>query len=331
MQALVMTEPSAGPDRTEIRELDTPRPAAGQVSIDVASAGINFIDVMARRGDPGYASSWPYLPGLEVAGTVRELGPGVSGLSAGQRVAAFTRGGGLAQVALAEAALVAPLPGHLQFPLAAAAPLMMTTGLLLLTDVARLQPGERVLMHSASGGVGTAVAQLASVLGAAQRIGTVGRAGKAEEARRAGWDDVLVRDGHLAEAVRAVTGGGAGEGVDVLLDPAGTALLEVDLKIAAPGARIVLFGNPGGGQPAPLPPLGRLIGGNVSLAGFSMSRLTATSPRRVAAALRRVIELLGAGQLSIGVTELASLRDVPAAHQRLAEGLGHGKYVVSPG
>lgn len=327
MQALVMTEPSPGPDRTEIRELDTPRPAAGQVSIDVASAGINFIDVMARRGDPGYAPSWPYLPGLEVADTVRELGPGVSGLSAGQRVAAFTRGGGLAQVALAEAALVAPLPGQLEFPLAAATPLMMTTGLLLLTDVARLQPGERVLMHSASGGVGTAVAQLASVLGAAQRIGTVGRAGKAAEARRAGWDDVLVRDGHLAEAVRAVTG----EGVDVLLDPAGTALLEVDLEIAAPGARIVLFGNAGGRQPAPLPPLARLIGGNVSLAGFSMSRLTATSPRRVAAALRRVIELLGAGRLDIGVTELASLQDVPAAHQRLAEGLGHGKYVVSPG
>jgi NADPH2:quinone reductase len=326
MQALVMTEPSVGPDHTEIRELAAPRPAAGQVSIDVAYAGINFIDVMARRGDPGYASSWPCVPGLEVAGTIRELGRDVTGLSTGQRVAAFTRGGGLAQVALAEAVLVAPLPAPLPFPVAAAAPLMLTTGLLLLTDVVRLQPGERVLMHSASGGVGTAVAQLAPVLGAGPRIGTVGRTGKAEEARRAGWDVVLVRDDRLAEAVRAVAAGG----VDVILDPAGTALLEVDLEIAAPGARIVLFGNPGGGQPAPLPPLARLIGGNVSLAGFSMSRLTATAPRRAAAALRRVIELLDAG-LDIAVTELTSLQDVPAVHQRLAEGRGHGKYVVSLG
>jgi NADPH2:quinone reductase len=78
MRALVMTGPSPGPDRTEIRQLPDPRPGAGQVSIDVACAGINFIDVMARRGDPGYVTSWPYVPGLEVAGTIRETGSGVT-------------------------------------------------------------------------------------------------------------------------------------------------------------------------------------------------------------------------------------------------------------
>lgn len=74
----------------------------------MAYAGINFVDVMARRGDPGYAASWPYVPGLEVAGTVRETGDGVTGLSAGQPVAAFTRGGGLAEIAVVDDALWSP-------------------------------------------------------------------------------------------------------------------------------------------------------------------------------------------------------------------------------
>lgn len=325
MHALVMTEPSPGPDRSEVRELPDPHPADGQVSIDVAYAGINFIDVMARRGDPGYATSWPYVPGLEVAGTIRETGRGVTGLSAGQRVAAFTRGGGLAEVALADAALVASLPSEVALSAAAAAPLALSTALLLLADVARLRPGERVLMHSASGGLGGAAAQVVAALGGGVRIGTVGRPDKVSDGQRSGWDVTLVRDGGLAQAIREAAGGG----VDVILDPSGTDLLEVDLEVAVPGARIVLFGNPGGGQPAALPALGRLIAGNVAIAGFSMSRLSVTAPAKVAAALGRGLTLLAAGKLDLAVTEIGSLGQVPAAHQLLAEGRGRGKYVAA--
>ena len=91
----------------------------------------------------------------------------------------------------------------------------------------------------------------------------------------------------------------------------------------------VLFGNAAGGRPAPLPSIGRLIGGNVALAGFSMSRLTATSPERAAAALRQVLGLLHDRRLDLTLTEIASLDSVPAAHQLLAEGRGTGKYVAS--
>jgi NADPH2:quinone reductase len=325
MRALVMTESSPGPDRTQVREISDPLPGTGEVSIDVGYAGINFIDVMARRGDPGYAPSWPYVPGLEVAGTIRQVGGGVTGLAAGQRVAAFTRGGGLAEVAVAKAPLVVALPHEVALPVAAAAPLMLSTAFLLLSEVARFRPGESVLMHSASGGVGSAVAQLVPALGGGPRIGTVGRADKVADAARAGWDVALVRDDHLTEAVRAATGGGA----DIILDPSGTSLLDLDLDIAAPGGRIVLFGNPAGGQPAPLPPLGRLIGGNVALAGFSMSRLTATAPGRAAAALRRVLEVLAAGQLKVTVTDVGPLDAVSAILQLLADGRGTGKYVAS--
>lgn len=326
MRAVVMTEPSQGSDRTEVREVPVPRPGTGEVSIDVSAAGINFIDVMARRGDPGYATSWPYVPGLEVAGTVREVGRDVHDVSVGQRVAAFTPGGGLAEVALAKAALLASVPEQVSLPIAAAAPLMLSTALLLLTDVAHLQPGDSVLMQSASGGVGSATAQLVPLLGGGLRIGTVSTAAKVLDAQHSGWDVALVRDDALTGATRAAAGGG----VDVVLDPLGTTMLDVDLAVAvaAAGARIVLFGNAGGGQPAPLPPLGRLISGNVAIAGFSMSGLTATTPERVARALRRVLELLADGSLHVPVTELVSLDEVVATHQLLADGHSRGKYVV---
>src|ERR1700744_2793590 len=98
-----MIRPSQGADQTEVRKIEDPQPGPGEVTIDVAYAGINFLDVMARRGDAGYVSPWPYAPGLEVSGAVREIGPDVTNLAVGQRVAAFTAGGGLAEVVLVRA------------------------------------------------------------------------------------------------------------------------------------------------------------------------------------------------------------------------------------
>lgn len=325
MQALMMTGPAQGPDRTELREIEVPRPGRGEVTIDVAYAGINFLDVMARRGDAAYVATWPYAPGLEVSGTIREVGPDVDGLAAGQAVAAFTAGGGLADVVLVRAESVVQLPGQAPSPAAAAAPLMLTAALLLLEDAARFRPGDSVLVHSASGGIGGAVAQLVPVLGGGLRIGTVGRPGKVAAALKSGYDVALARGEDLTGAIREATGGA---GADIVLDPLGTTMLETDLAVTAPGGRIVLFGNAGGGEQAPLPPAGRLIGGNLAIGGFSISRLWAAAPHRAAAALRRVLGLIAEGRLDIAITEVGSLADVPAVHQLLAEGRGAGKYVA---
>jgi len=324
MRALLMTGPSHGVDRTEIREIEEPRPGPGEVTIDVAYAGVNFMDVMARRGDAGYVGAWPYAPGLEVSGAVREIGPGVTDLAVGQRVGAFTAGGGLAAVALVRAEFVVPVPEGVQSSVAAAAPLMLTTALLVLRDAARFRPGETVLMHSASGGVSSAVAQLVPVLGGGLCIGTVGRPVKVALALKSGYDVAVARGEDLAEAVRAATGGA---GADIVLDPLG-ALLETDLAVTAPGGRIVLFGNAGGGEQVPLPPAGRLIGGNLAIGGFSMRGLWATAPHRASSGLRQVLDLITQGQLDIAITEVGSLADVPAVHQLLAEGRGDGKYVA---
>src|ERR1044072_6414050 len=93
MRALVMTGPADGPESTEVRAVEAARPGPGEVAIQVSHAGINFIDVMARRGDPGYTTGWPHRPGKEVSGTVLAVGAGVTGLAEGDRVAAFTAGG----------------------------------------------------------------------------------------------------------------------------------------------------------------------------------------------------------------------------------------------
>ena len=216
------------------------------------------------------------------------------------------------------------VPPDVPLATAAAAPLVVSTALLLLTDRARIRPGESVLMHSASGGIGSVVSQAAAARGAGRRIGTVGRPDKIAAGLAAGWDEVFAREAGLAEAVRQA----APDGVDVILDPVGTALLDLDLSIAAPGGRVVLFGNAAGGAQVPLPPAGRLIGGNVGVLGFSMSRLSATAPKAVASALATGLEMIAAAQIRPDLTIVEPLESVAAIHDLLAAGRGRGKYVT---
>ena len=324
MRALQMTTPSADSRATMVVEVDEPVPGPGEVAIDVAFAGVNFIDILARRGDPGYATGWPYVPGLEVAGTVRAVGAGVGEPRVGDRVAAFTAGGGLAEVAIAPAVLTVAAPPAVSLELAAAAPLMLSTAVLLLESVARLRAGESVMMHSAAGGVGSAVPRVAAALGAGVRIGTVGSPAKVPGARAAGWDHVMPNDSSAASAIRALAPGG----IDVILDPTGTENLDLDLAIAAPGARVVLFSNPGGGTPAALPPLGRLIGGNVGILGFSISSLSRARPAAVGGALRQSLGLLADGEVLLDVTAVHGLEAVPDVHDLMAARRGSGKYVA---
>ena len=271
-----------------------------------------------------YVSSWPYVAGLEVAGTVRAVGASVGGRKAGDRVAAFTAGGGFAEVAVAPAALTAEVPPGVGLEVAAAAPLMLSTAVLLLETVVRIRPGEFLLMHSAGGGLGSAVPQVAAGLHSGVRVGTVGSPAKAAVAVAAGWDHAVPNNASAGSAIRELVPGG----LDVILDPGGTKNLDLDLAIAAPGARIVIFGNPGGSAPAPLPQLGRLIGGNVGIFGFSISSLSRTRPAAVGGALRRSLSLLAAGDVRLDVTVANGLQAIPEIHDLMAARRGNGKYVA---
>ena len=233
--------------------------------------------------------------------------------------------GGLAEVAVARAALTVPVPDGLDLAAAAAAPGALTTAVLLLEDFGRLRATDSVLVHSAAGAVGQAVARLARLRGAGPLLAAVGSPSRIAAAEAAGYDRVFVRGPQLARAVREHLGG---FGVDLVLDPQGTMMLDADLELAAAGGRVVLFGNAGGEPFAQLPPVGLLYAGNVSVGGFSLAALSARAPRLLAAGMSRTIAHLLAGHLDPQITVIDGLDAAPAAQQALAEGRAVGKQVV---
>jgi NADPH:quinone reductase len=326
IRAVVFDGPAPDAGRTAVRDVALPEPGPGQLSIDVAFAGVNFKDVMARRGDAGYVTNWPYRPGVEVAGTVRGRGDGVDGFRTGDRVVAYTGEGGLAEVAVAAAVLTVAVPDSLDLERAAAAPGALTTAVLLLGTVGRMRSGDSILVHSAAGAVGQAIVRLARLQGSGNVYGTVGSESRIDAAYKSGYDVVWVRRPELVTQVRQQTGG---RGVDLILDPQGTTMLDADLEIVAATGRIVLFGNAGGDPFGPLPPTGRLFAGNVSIGGFSLASLSKSAPAVLARALQQTIGHLAAGELEPDIVPVAGLEAVADAQQALAEGRGRGKQIVN--
>jgi len=267
---------------------------------------------------------------LEVSGHVSALGEGIEHLSIGQPVVALVAGGGYAEVAVAAAATTIPIPpdASISLAVAAALPVVISTALLLLQDTARLRPGETILVHSASGGAGAALAQVARFLGSGLRIGTVGSADKVAAGVEAGYDVALVRAGDLAGRVHDATGG---RGVDLILNPIGGASLATDLRLLAPGGRLVSFGNASAGPDPGWPAAAELRRDNISIAGFSLGSLARTDPDRVAGTIRAALDLVVSGRLALAVTEVDSLEAAIATQELLADGRGRGKYAIRIG
>ncbi|MBD0842793.1 MULTISPECIES: zinc-binding alcohol dehydrogenase family protein [unclassified Streptomyces] len=310
-----------GPEVLKAVETRVPAPGAGQVSIDVAYAGVNFADLKARA--EGYrVTALPYVPGLEVSGRVRAVGAGVTGLSVGQEVTALTDAGGYAEVAVADATTVFPLPAGTDLRTAATLPTVLPTAYALVRTVGRLQPGETVLVQGAAGGIGTAVGQLARAAGAGAVYGVVSSEAKAAYAREHGYDEVFV--GEFEAAVRAAT---SGRGVDLALDPVGGETLRAGLRSLAPFGRLVSFGNASGAEPwqagqPELYPLGH------SVAGFSVLMLAKQAPAELRAIAERAFAAVAEGTVSLPITAEFGLEEAAEAH-RLMGGRGStGKLVL---
>ncbi|MEV5876953.1 zinc-binding dehydrogenase [Streptomyces sp. NPDC052101] len=310
-----------GPEVLRLVTAEVPQPGPGQVSIDVAYTGVNFADLKARA--EGYrVPALPYVPGLEVSGRVRALGAGVMDLAVGQEVVAHTTGGGYAEVVVAEATTVFPVPAGLDLRTAATLPTVLTTAYALVHTVGRLQPGESVLVQGAAGGVGTAVGLLARAAGAGAVYGVVSSAAKAEYAKGHGYDEVFV--GAFRQPVREATGG---RGVDLVLDPVGGDTLRAGLASLAAFGRLVSYGNASGAEPwsagqAELSPLG------VSVSGFSVLSLARTAPD----ALRRLSEQAFAkaadGTVTLPVTAEFALADAAEAHRLMGGRSSTGKLLL---
>ena len=232
MRAVVITK-HGPPEVLQVQERPAPdRPLGGQVAIDVAAAGINFADTMARVGLYPDAPKPPTVVGYEVAGTVLAVGPGVEDVEAGQRVMAGTRFGGYAEHIVVKAADVVPLPDGLSFEQGAAIPVNYSTAWAGLIRYGTLQPGERVLVHAAAGGVGIAATQIAKRSGS-EVYGTAspGKHARCEELgvdhmvdyTQAGWERDLPQ-------------------FDVILDAVGGKSFRTGYELLRPGGRLVAFG-----------------------------------------------------------------------------------------
>jgi NADPH:quinone reductase len=247
MRALQISELS-GPDALQLAVVPEPEPqhtlTPGEgVVVDVRAAAVSFPDVLQTRGLYQYKPDMPFVPGAEVAGVVRSA-PDGSGLSAGDRVAAFTALGGMAEVAVSPAFMTFPLPDELDFGQGAALILNYHTAYFALKLRGRLEEGERVLVHGAAGGVGTASIQVAKGLGAST-VAVVSSDEKERVAREAGADDVVRSDGPWREQVVELTGGG----VDVVIDPVGGDRFTDSLRSLREDGRIVVVGFTGGAIP----------------------------------------------------------------------------------
>jgi NADPH:quinone reductase len=322
MLAIVVPQ-TGGPDVLELREVPTPEPGEGEVSIHVAYAGVNYAEVMARRGDYRPADL-PFVPGLEVSGRVAAVGPGVEGFELGQTVAAMTGIGGYAEVAVAKVPMVVAVPDNFDLQAAAGFPTIAPTAYALLADVARLREGETVLVHAAAGGIGSVAGQIARYLGAGRVMGTVGSADKIQHAQRFGYDFVVERGG-FADVLRPKTGG---RGVDIVLDSIGGAVLRESLAVLAPLGRLVVFGNTSR-SPAVHAESSALYFGNASLMGYSIGMLSESAPHVVARQMRDAMALVAGGPVRIFVTGVFPLREAREAHRRLEAGRTTGKLLLS--
>ncbi len=228
-----------GPEVLEVREADLPQPGPGEIRIRVAFAGINFADLMARMGIYPDAPPLPAVVGYEVSGTVDAVGEGVRRFGPGDRVAALTRFGGYSEAVVVREAQAVALPPEIGFEAAAAVPVNYLTAWLMLVHLGNLHAGERVLIHSAGGGVGIAAVQIAKWRGA-EIFGTAS-AGKHPRLEALGVHHCIdYRTEDFEARVRELT---KGEGVHVVLDAVGGESFRKSYRSLAPTGRLFLFGG----------------------------------------------------------------------------------------
>ena len=322
MRAVVVPE-YGGPEVLTLADLPEPEPGPGEVTVTVRFTGVNFTDVRNRIGD-GLGVE-PFVPGVEVAGTVRRVGDGVTGLSPGQPVASLTRGHGYAEVVRAAADLTVPLPENLAGrPEAGGMLVTVPLALMLLRRVARVQPEETVLLHGAAGGVGTVTGQLARHWGLRPLLGTASTAGKAEFARGYGYSHVFDFTG-FAEGVLAAT---AGRGVDVVLDPVGGQVRARSFELLAPFGRLVTYSNISR-EPEVVPDATWMRARCAGYLGFSGGQLPLRAPGLVRPSLLEATELVSSGAVEVRVTSVFPLDQAAEAHRVFERRAAVGKFILA--
>ena len=302
-----------------------PTPGAGEVVIDVAAAGVNRADVMQRKGlypPPKGASE---LPGLEVSGTIAEVGEGVSGLAVGDEVCALLDGGGYAEAVAVPATQVLPVPKGVSLVDAAALPEVVCTVWSNVFMTAGLQQGETVLLHGGSSGIGTMAIQLASAVGARVAV-TAGSQAKLDACRELGADILInYKESDFVEELREET---EGRGADVILDVVGAKYLPRNVDALAPNGRLVVIGMQGG-RTGELD-LGALLSKRGAVIATSLrARPVAEKATIVKAVREHVWPMVERGEVRPVIQEVLPLERAADAHRILEESNHIGKVLLT--
>jgi putative PIG3 family NAD(P)H quinone oxidoreductase len=327
MRAIVIREPG-GPDVLELREVPDPEIPFGHVRVRVSHAGVNRADLLQRAGFyPAPPGSPRDIPGLEYAGVVEARGPGATALAVGDRVFGIVGGGAYAELVVAHEREVARVPSRLTDEQAGAVPEVFVTAYDALVGAGSLAPGERVLVHAAGSGVGTAGVSIAKALGCFV-VGTSRTPDKLERAKALGLDAGVVPQGtSFAPDVLRATGGA---GVDVVLDLVGGAYLPETLRCCAPKARVVVVGLTAG--PTAELDLRALLFKRIRLVGTALRSRPLEEKIEAAKLLGGPIAAwLAAGAVAPVVDRVFPVVEAGAAHAYLAKNETFGKVLLAMG
>lgn len=321
MQAIRFHE-HGGPEVLRLEEVPLPEPGEGEARVRVRFAGVNFIDVYRRTGlypVPGL----PAVPGAEASGVVEAVGPGVTEVAEGDRVAFWDAPGAYAEAVVHRAERLLSLPDEVDFQAGAALPLQGMTAHYLTHTIRPLGPGDTVLIHAAAGGVGLLAVQTAKIAGA-RVIGTCSTGEKAERARAAGADHVIrYTEEDFVEQAKALTGG---RGVDLAIDGVGRATFEGSVAATRTRGHVILFGQ-ASGEPDPIRPR-RLLGSRTLTTAslFDYARDRDELLERAA----QVFDWHRRGQLEVRIDRVLPLAEAGEAHRLLEGRQTSGKVLLQP-
>ncbi len=322
MKAVLCTE-YGPPEKLELVELQDPEPADGQVVIDVASASLNFPDLLTIQGLYQTPAEPPFVPGVEASGTVSRLGSGVSHLAIGQRVMAYGAVGAFAEKWTVDGTACVPIDDAISFDTAAALTVAYGTAYHALKQRAQLEPGEVLLVLGAAGGVGSAAIEVGKAM-RARVIAAAGNDDKLAFCREVGADETInYTDEDLKVRTKELTGG---KGADVIFDPIGGDLTEQAFRSVAWRGRHLVIGFAAGAIPQVPWNLPLLKG--ASIVGVFWGAFMVAEPERNAQNMREVMDMLADGTLTPRVTASYALDDYEAAFSDLAMRRVKGKVVL---
>jgi NADPH2:quinone reductase len=306
---------------------DLPSPEAGEIKVKVAAAGLNFADTLMIAGQYQQKPELPFTPGLELAGTVLEVGPGEARIKVGDRIMAAVSHGGFAEQATLRAADAVPIPAGMDPVTAGGFVIAYGTSYGALVWKARLKEGELLLVHGAAGGVGLTAVEIGKALGA-KVIATAGGAEKCAVAREHGADWTIdYKSENVRDRVKAITAEIGRDGVDVVYDPVGGEIFDASLRCVAWGARLLVVGF-AAGQIQKIP-ANILLVKNIDAQGFYWGSYRQHRPDLVAQGFAQLARFHAAGLLKPHVSHRFDLADFAQAFELLVTRKSTGKIVLT--